>query len=112
MGIKAGASCVTTVVDTRNLIRPCIRAGVLNGAHVPDVDPAPTPLEVLHDGPETSTDGFMSDFTDGEIHVGTYGAPERQEDDRAGRRFAFGDVDHRAEHHRQTQRLHRQDVSK
>ena len=79
VGIKAWERHVSaTVVDTRNLdpaVYPGARA-FLNGAHVPDVDPRPTPLEVLHDYPETSTDGFMSDFTDGEIHVGTYGAPK------------------------------------
>ena len=71
-----GRHVSATVVDTRNLDRPCIRVrGRSSTGARSDVDPRPTPLEVLHDYPETSTDGFMSDFTDGEIHVGTYGAP-------------------------------------
>ncbi len=77
-GIKVWEHHVSaTVVDTKALdpaVYPGARA-YLYGAPVPAVDPQPTPLEVLRDYPETSTDGFMSDFTDGEIHVGTYGAP-------------------------------------
>ncbi|WP_287383666.1 acyltransferase family protein [Gordonia sp. (in: high G+C Gram-positive bacteria)] len=78
VGIKAWEHHVSaTVVDTRDLdpaVYPGARA-FLHGVPVPAVAPQPSPLKVLHDYPETSTDGFMSDFTDGEIHVGTYGAP-------------------------------------
>ncbi len=65
------------VVDTKNLdprLYPGARA-LLEGWPVPAVDPQPSALEVIQDFPETSTDGFMSDFTDNEIHVGVYGDP-------------------------------------
>ncbi|GAB89876.1 acyltransferase family protein [Gordonia rhizosphera] len=66
------------VVDTTNLdprLYPGARA-LLDGAPVPALDPQPTPLMVLQDFPETSTDGYMSDFTDPAIHVGVYGDPD------------------------------------
>ncbi len=65
------------VVDTKNLdprSYPGARA-LLDGWPVPALDPQPSALEVIKDFPETSTDGYMSDFTDNEIHVGTYGDP-------------------------------------
>lgn len=63
------------VVDTKNLdprLYPGGRA-LLNGYPVPALDPQPSPLEVVKDFPETSTDGYMSDFEDPGIHVGVYG---------------------------------------
>jgi peptidoglycan/LPS O-acetylase OafA/YrhL len=67
----------TMVVDTKNLdprLYPGARA-LLNGAPVPAIDPQPSPLMVTQDFPETSTDGYMSNFEDPDIHVGVYGDP-------------------------------------
>lgn len=68
----------TLTADTANLdptLYPGARA-LLNGADVPPRDPQPSPLRVLVDFPETSTDGYMSSFEDPSIHVGVYGDPQ------------------------------------
>lgn len=67
----------TTVVDTRNLDAALYPGGraLLHDLPVPALDPQPSPLEVTKDFPETSTDGFMSNFEDPGIHVGEYGDP-------------------------------------
>ncbi|WP_287015022.1 acyltransferase family protein [Gordonia sp. (in: high G+C Gram-positive bacteria)] len=82
IGIKVWDHRVSTmVVDTRNLdprTYPGARA-LLNGWPVPAVDPQPSPLMVTQDFPETSTDGYMSNFEDPEIHVGVYGDPNATE---------------------------------
>ncbi|MGV9710152.1 acyltransferase family protein [Gordonia sp. NPDC003424] len=76
VGIKMWDRHVSNiVVDTKNLdprLYPGARA-LLNGYPVPALDPQPSPLEVVKDFPETSTDGYMSSFEDPEIHVGVYG---------------------------------------
>ena len=76
VGIKAWDRHVATIsVDTLNLDPrdyPGARA-LLDGTPVPKLDPVPQPLAVIKDFPETSTDGFTSDFKDGSIHVGVYG---------------------------------------
>lgn len=62
-------------VDTRTLNPhdyPGARA-LLDGWPVPDRPPRPAPNVAEFDFPETSTDGFMSNFLDNEIHVGVYG---------------------------------------
>lgn len=78
VGIKAWEHHVSNiVVDTKTLdprLFPGARA-LLDGAPVPAVDPQPSPLEVVKDFPETSTDGHMSNFEDPGIHVGVYGDP-------------------------------------
>ncbi|AZG43745.1 acyltransferase family protein [Gordonia insulae] len=78
VGIKLWDRHVSTmVVDTKNLdprLYPGGRA-LLNAAPVPALDPQPSPLMVTQDFPETSTDGFMSNFEDPDIHVGVYGDP-------------------------------------
>lgn len=78
VGIKLWDRHVSTmVVDTKNLdprLYPGARA-LLNGYPVPSLDPQPSPLMVTQDFPETSTDGFMSNFEDPGIHVGVYGDP-------------------------------------
>ncbi|WP_082501933.1 acyltransferase family protein [Williamsia sp. Leaf354] len=78
VGITAWEGHVDGItVDTRNLdpaIYPGARA-FLEGAPVPHVDPVPKALEVLKDLPETSYDGFISNFTDPELRVGVYGDP-------------------------------------
>ncbi|GAB18811.1 putative acyltransferase [Gordonia effusa NBRC 100432] len=69
----------TIVVDTKALdpaLYPGGRALLDRTLKVPNVDPQPSPLEVVRDFPETSTDGFMSNFTDGGIHIGVYGDPK------------------------------------
>ncbi|NDK89820.1 acyltransferase [Gordonia desulfuricans] len=77
-GIQVWQRHVTTLaVDTKNLDPrefPGARA-LLDNAPVPALDPQPTPLAVIKDFPETSTDGYMSDFEDPRIHVGIYGDP-------------------------------------
>ncbi|MDY6810320.1 MAG: acyltransferase family protein [Actinomycetota bacterium] len=82
IGIKVWDRHVSTmVVDTRNLdphTYPGARA-LLDGWPVPAVDPQPSPLMVTQDFPETSTDGFMSNFEDPGIHVGVYGDPTATE---------------------------------
>ncbi|AFA73757.1 acyltransferase 3 [Gordonia polyisoprenivorans VH2] len=70
----------TLTVDTADLDPrdyPGARA-LLDGAPVPALDPQPTPLAVIEDFPETSTDGYMSSFEDPSIHVGVYGDPNAQ----------------------------------
>ncbi|MGV9793450.1 acyltransferase family protein [Gordonia sp. NPDC003422] len=78
VGIKMWDRHVSTItVDTANLDPrdyPGARA-LLNNAPVPKLDPVPEPLAVIKDFPETSTDGFTSNFQDGSIHVGVYGDP-------------------------------------
>ncbi|GAC69996.1 putative acyltransferase [Gordonia soli NBRC 108243] len=78
VGIKLWDRHVSNiVVDTANLdprLYPGGRA-LLHGTPVPALDPQPSALNVTKDFPETSTDGFMSDFNDPDIHVGTYGDP-------------------------------------
>ncbi|MFT4201208.1 acyltransferase family protein [Gordonia sp. (in: high G+C Gram-positive bacteria)] len=46
---------------------------LLNGWPVPDKPPRPAPNVAEFDYPETSKDGFMSNFLDNDIHVGVYG---------------------------------------
>ncbi len=46
---------------------------LLDGWPVPEQPPRPAPNVAQFDFPETSTDGFMSNFLDNEIHVGVYG---------------------------------------
>nr|WP_161927729.1 acyltransferase family protein [Gordonia crocea] len=60
----------TTTLDPHDY--PGARA-LLNGWPVPDRPPRPAPNVAEFDFPETSTDGFMSNFLDNEIHVGVYG---------------------------------------
>ncbi|MFW0787124.1 acyltransferase family protein [Gordonia sp. CPCC 206044] len=78
VGIKVWERHVSNIqVDTKNLdprLYPGARA-LLNGYPVPALDPQPSPLMVIKDFPETSTDGYMSSFEDPEIHVGVYGDP-------------------------------------
>ena len=82
IGVAVGVNAwdrhvANTAVNTANLdphSYPGARA-LLNGWPVPALDPQPTPLAVLGDFPETSTQGFMSSFEDPEIHVGVYGDP-------------------------------------
>ncbi|QKT07551.1 acyltransferase [Gordonia sp. X0973] len=62
-------------VDTRTLNPheyPGARA-LLDGWPVPDAPPRPAPNVAEFDFPETSTDGYMSNFLDNDIHVGVYG---------------------------------------
>ena len=62
-------------VDTTNLdprVYPGARA-FLDGVPVPHVDPQPTPLAVVMDLPATSFNGHISDFEDGDVHIGEYG---------------------------------------
>lgn len=64
-------------VDTTNLdpaVYPGARA-FLDDAPVASVDPQPSPLEVGKDLPITSFEGYISDFTDPAVRVGTYGDP-------------------------------------
>lgn len=63
------------VVDTAKLdprLYPGARA-LLDGWPVPMMPPQPSPNVADRDFPETSTDGFMSNFLDNDIHVGVYG---------------------------------------
>ena len=48
---------------------------LLYGRPVPSRPAQPNAFAVVKDFPETSTDGFMSDFTDPRIKVGRYGNP-------------------------------------
>lgn len=68
----AGLTVDTADLDAREY--PGARA-LLDGIPVPALPPQPSPLEVVKDFPETSTDGFMSNFEDPAIHVGVYGDP-------------------------------------
>lgn len=78
VAIKAWDRHVSNIrVDTTNLdpvVYPGARA-LLDDAPVASVDPQPSPLEVGKDLPVTSFQGYISDFTDPEVRVGTYGDP-------------------------------------
>lgn len=78
VAIKAWDRHVSNIrVDTTNLdpdVYPGARA-FLDDAPVTSVDPQPSPLEVGKDFPITSFEGYISDFTDPEVRVGTYGDP-------------------------------------
>lgn len=76
VGFKAWEYHATHMkVDTTNLdprVYPGAHA-LLDGVPVPHVDPQPSPLAVGNDLPVTSFNGHISDFEDGDVHIGEYG---------------------------------------